>query len=128
MILNDRFEYETLWRYPINDELTNAAGGKNNFFETGKLNSFNDLEKIRNDMEIQYKKYNVETELKTITFQFDGNRLEEFQRDGATVIGINPFEINCENCFNPRLKSIYITGIYDHSNYTDSNEVSFVFD
>ena len=124
MVLNDRFEYETLWRYPISDELTKASGGKNNFFETGKLSSFDDLEKIRYDMENQYKKYNVETELKTVTFHFDQNQLDEFKRDGAVIIGINPFEINCENCFNPRLKSINLTGVYDNSNSMDVNEVS----
>ena len=59
MVLNDRFEYETLWRYPIGDELTSASGGKNSFFETGRLNIFNDLDKIRYDMAEQYQKYDT---------------------------------------------------------------------
>ena len=45
--MNNRVEYETLWRFPIKEQLTAAVGDQNNFFQSGRFKIFEDLEKIR---------------------------------------------------------------------------------
>ena len=50
MNLNDRLEYETLWRYPIRENLMTAVGKRNELATSGHFKLFSDFEKIHNDM------------------------------------------------------------------------------
>ena len=50
MNLNDRLEYETLWRYPIRENLMSAVGKRNELATSGRFKLFSDFEKIHNDM------------------------------------------------------------------------------
>ena len=106
--INNRFEYETLWRYPINDQLSAISGGKNNFFQTGRFDVMQKLDKLQDDMVKEYQKFNPEMSSKVIRYNFDEKHMNEFLLYGTVTIGLNPYELNCENCFNPRLTNIRV--------------------
>ena len=57
MSLNDRLEYETLWRFPIKDNLMTAVGKRNELSTSGYFKLFSDLEKIHNDMNKQHSEF-----------------------------------------------------------------------
>ena len=52
--LNDRFEYETLWRYPIRNELLDVIGERNELVNSGSCNFFSNFENIHNNMNYKY--------------------------------------------------------------------------
>ena len=107
--LNDRFEYETLWRYPMADQLAEVSGGKNNFFETGRFDIMKKMSQIQEDITKEYEKFNPEMSSKGIRFYLNQEHMDEFFLYGIVTFGLNPYELNCENCFNPRLKNIRIS-------------------
>ena len=57
MSLNDRLEYETLWRYPIKDNLLKVVGERDELSTSGHFKLFSDLEKIQNDMDQQHSEF-----------------------------------------------------------------------
>ena len=57
MNLNDRLEYETLWRYPIRDNLMSAVGKRNELATSGHFKLFSDFEKIHNDMNRKHSEF-----------------------------------------------------------------------
>ena len=57
MSLNDRLEYETLWRYPIKDNLLEIVGKRDELSTSGHFKLFSDLEKIHNDMNKQNSEF-----------------------------------------------------------------------
>ena len=57
MTLNDRLEYETLWRYPIKDNLLSVVGQRDELTSSGHFKLFSDFEKIHNDMNQQYSEF-----------------------------------------------------------------------
>ena len=122
--INDRFEYETLWRFPIADQLTQISGGQNSFFETGRFDIMNNLDAVRLDMVQEYRKYNPEMDKQELNYRFKREHMEHFLTYGTVTIGLNPYEIDCENCFNPSLKYINVKYLNSTDNLW-SSEISF---
>ena len=122
--INDRFEYETLWRFPIADQLSQISGGQNSFFETGRFDVMNNLNQVRLDMVNEYRNYNPEVNSRKISYKFNKEHIEDFLTYGTVNIGLNPYEVDCENCFNPRLKDLYVNFTISGENLTNS-EISF---
>lgn len=57
MELNDRLEYETLWRHPIEDDIMNVVGERDELAISGHFIFFNNFEKIHNDMNHQRSEF-----------------------------------------------------------------------
>ena len=57
--LNDRLEYETLWRYPIKDNLLNVIGERDELSTSGHFNLFSDFETIHHDMNQQHSEFKI---------------------------------------------------------------------
>ena len=57
MELNYRLEYETLWRHPIQDDLLNAVGERDELATSGHFNFFSHFENIHKDMNHQFSEF-----------------------------------------------------------------------
>ena len=57
--LNDRLEYETLWRYPIQDNLLNVVGERDKLSTAGHFKLFSDFETIHRDMNQQHSEFKI---------------------------------------------------------------------
>ena len=109
--LNDRFEYETLWRFPIQKHLGASIGEKNELSNTGHLKLFSDLEQILEEMNLEHSEFESLSSIgvkrdKSLRFNFTENSLESFYMKGGLLVEINPLDYNCYDCFNPRLNFI----------------------
>lgn len=67
------------------------------------------MSKIQEDITKEYEKFNPEMSSKGIRFYLNQEHMDEFFLYGIVTFGLNPYELNCENCFNPRLKNIRIS-------------------
>merc|ERR1711935_516727 len=116
--LNDRFEYETLWRYPtasrLEDILTNPSNSKVRL----KLESFSNFEQLSEDVGKEYTKYvqltGGESEEKTLRMDIIGDFINDFYNKGAIHITLDPSDQNCMNCFNARLVKARIETVSDN--------------
>ena len=93
--VNNRVEYETLWRFPIKDELTKAVGERDSLMQNGKFQIFSDFEIIRKNMEEEYHRFknenpNSKAEENTISIAIDN--LEEFWLNGNIILNVNPID------------------------------------
>merc|ERR1711935_211878 len=105
--LNDRFEYETLWRYPTASRLEDIIISQSNSHVKIKLDSFSNFEQLSEDVGKEYTKYGQMTggnsEQRTLRMEIVGNLINDFYNKGAVHITLNPSDQNCMNCFNARL-------------------------
>ena len=113
-----------MWRFPIADQLSNISGGQNSFFETGRFPIMNNLDAVRLDMEKEYRNYNPKLDSKELNYRFKREHMESFLTYGSVTIGLNPYEIDCENCFNPSLKYINVKYVNSTNNSLNS-DISF---
>ena len=104
--LNNRFEYETLWRFPTTDRVreivksTNGATG-------GELSVFENFEKLSEEIGEEYRTFMGLTESNsdnaTIRLQLGEEMMNDFWLKGGFKFTFNPSDQNCMNCFNARL-------------------------
>ena len=67
------------------------------------------LNLIHQDLTKEYQKFNPDMSSKTIRYKFGQGHIEDFVLYGSLTIGLNPYELKCENCFNPRLTNIDVS-------------------
>ena len=111
LTLNDRLEYETLWRFPIREHLDVSIGEKDELANSGRFKLFSDLEQILEEMNLEHSEFQSLSSIgdkrdKSLRFNFTENSLESFYMKGGLLIEINPLDYNCYDCFNPRLNFI----------------------
>ena len=109
--LNDRLEYETLWRFPIREHLGAAIGEKNELANSGHFKLFSDLEQILEEMNLEHSEFESLSSIgnkrdKSLKFHYNKDSLEPFYMKGGLLVEINPLDYNCYDCFNPRLDVI----------------------
>lgn len=116
--LNDRFEYETLWRYPTATKLKDITRA-NSDSVAGHMSTFTKFNQLRTDLSREYNTYKAkvsEEPSETVRrIQLPENILTDFHFDGAFMIHMNPSDQECMNCFNARLDKIKL--VVDGDNF-----------
>ena len=106
--LNDRFECETLWRYPTANRLGSIVNEQN-----GRLTAFSKFEHLSKDIGNEYNQYDglvkSNSDQTKIDIEISGDLLDNLHMKGAFQITLNPSDQNCINCFNARLASVKLT-------------------
>ena len=104
--LNNRFEYETLWRYPTSEklrEINQLTDGETG----GRLSVFTKFEKLSEDISEEYNAFKglVESnnDTNTIGLQLGDEMMNDFWLKGSFKFTFNPSDQDCMNCFNARL-------------------------
>ena len=104
--LNNRFEYETLWRYPTTEklrEINQLTDGETG----GRLSVFTKFEKLSEDISEEYNAFKglVESnnDTNTIRLQLVDEMMNDFWLKGSFKFTFNPSDQDCMNCFNARL-------------------------
>ena len=122
--LNDRFEYETLWRFPIREHLGASIGENNELANSGHFKLFSDLEEIIGEMNLEHSEFESLSSIgdkrdKSLKFLYNKDSLESFYMKGGLLVEINPLDYNCYDCFNPRLNFIEMNFTTEDSNRKD---------
>ena len=104
--LNNRFEYETLWRYPTSDKLSEIVKSTNGA-QGGNLTVFSKFEKLSEDIGEEYRTFmgitESDSDTNTIRLQLGEEMMNDFWLRGAFKFTFNPSDQDCMNCFNARL-------------------------
>ena len=107
--LNDRFEHETLWRYPTGAKLKEIVRG-NSESVAGRMSTFAKFEELQTDFGHEYEDYAgkvLNGSGETVRrIQIPENILIDFYFNGGLMIHMNPSDQDCMNCFNARLEKV----------------------